>query len=170
MLPLLRLLRAALARAAATPHTGRRQECRFIRAGVAAIALAPRARLPARMRSSTPLFRENTCTARNARQLSTCLRCAGGVYFRSHASRLSLSRRRRHPDADAATAMGLDCRASGSAHKRCCMIPFAGRRTRRTHAQVVNDWPMFTTSSASGREGAVRQRGERLAHMGTMPA
>ena len=51
------------------------------------------------------------------------------------------------------------------------MVPFAGPANPvDATAQVINDWPMFTKSSASWRTMAASTAWSRfLAHMGTMP-
>jgi len=168
-------LRAALARAAANRKPVIAMKVGVSEQGIAAIA-SHTGSLAGSDAVFDAVFREhNVYRAQSLDELvDVAYACAGGVFPQSpRLGVVTLSGGVGIQMADAAVAKGLTLPRMPQAaqQKILAMVPFAGPANPvDTTAQVVNDWPMFTTIlGITAEEGGVDSVVSFLAHMGTTP-
>ena len=168
-------LRAALARARQNRKPVVAMKVGVSEQGVAAIA-SHTGSLAGSDAVFDAVFREsNVYRAQSLDELvDVAYACSGGVFPKSpRLGVVTLSGGVGIQMADAAVAMGLALpRMPDAAQQKILqMVPFAGPANPvDTTAQVVNDWPMFTTIlGITADEGGVDSVVSFLAHMGTTP-
>jgi len=168
-------LRAALARARQNRKPVVAMKVGVSEQGVAAIA-SHTGSLAGSDAVFDAVFREsNVYRAQSLDELvDVAYACSGGVFPNSpRLGVVTLSGGVGIQMADAAVAMGLELpRMPDAAQQKILqMVPFAGPANPvDTTAQVVNDWPMFTTIlGITADEGGVDSVVSFLAHMGTTP-
>ena len=168
-------LRAALARAAAN-----RKPVVAMKVGVSEQGIAAIASHTGSLAGSDAVFdavfaENNVHRAQSLDELvDVAYACSGGVYPKSpRLGVVTLSGGVGIQMADAAVEMGLELPRMPDAaqQKILALVPFAGPANPvDTTAQVVNDWPMFTTIlGITADDGGVDSVVSFLAHMGTTP-